>query len=87
MSNGEWLVFISNTVISWVRSRSTQDPHSFGYYAQAIENIRNYARAMQPLHFIACGEGFKVYIKEEDIVLRCAYFIDQRQIHIMDIIQ
>ena len=87
MSNGEWTVFISTAVISWIRARSSTIPNSFGYYVREIENIRNMARAMSPLNFIACGEGFKVYIQEEDLTLRCAYFLTERQIHIVDVIQ
>ena len=86
LNNHEWLVFINQIVIGWIRSKATEDPKSFGYYVREIENIRNMARAMAPLNFIACGEGFKVYIEEEDVVLRCAYFIKERQIHIVDIL-
>lgn len=87
MSNNEWVVFINSVIISWIRARSSQDSNSFGYYVREIENIRNMARAMSPLNFIACGEGFKVFVEEEDVTLRCAYFLDERQIHIVDVIQ
>jgi hypothetical protein len=82
-----WNVLINQVIIGWIRSRNSQDPNSFGYYVREIENIRNMARAMGPLNFIACGEGFKVYVEEEDIILRCAYFITEREIHIVDVIQ
>ncbi len=52
-----------------------------------IESIRNMARAMGSLHFITCGEGFKVYVKEEDVILRCALFVEKREIHVVDVTQ
>jgi hypothetical protein len=87
LSNHDWILFINQKVISWIHARTSQDPNSFGYYVREIENIRNMLRSMAPLNFIACGEGFKIHIVEEDVVLRCAYFLDERQVHIVDVIQ
>ena len=87
MSHNEWNVLINQAVISWIRSKKSQDSISFGYYVREIENIRNMARAMGSLNFIACGEGFKVFVEEENVILRCAYFIQEREIHIVDVIQ
>lgn len=87
MTNKEWEVFVTNNVISWIRAVSSSNPNAFENYERAIQNIRNMAKAMTPLNFIACGEGFKIYIKEEGICLRCVYFIEEREIDIVDIIQ
>ncbi len=42
------------------------------------------ARSMRSMNYYSCGEGFKVYVEEEDVVLRCAYFMKEKQIHIVD---
>jgi len=81
--NPEWQVIIPNHIISWIQKQSST---SFDNYVKSVDGVREIADTMSKYTIVACGHGFLIFVDNEDVALRCAFFEDKKQIHITHII-
>jgi len=86
MSANDWSVIINAPVITWIRARSSEESESFEHYENAISSIWKKAEAMNEINYVFCGEGFIVNIPEEDVFLRCGYFMTEKEIHVISVL-
>ena len=78
----EWFVYLSPIIISWIGKQ----PDSFENYVNTIDGVKKIAKLFSEYTITACGHGFLIFVENEDIALRCAFFEDKKQIHITDIV-
>jgi len=74
-----WNVIIPHSVISWIQK---QNPSTFDDYVKAVDGVRDIANIFSHNTIAACGEGFLIEVPNQKIALRCAFFIEKKQIHI-----
>lgn len=70
-------------MISWIK----KFPDSFDDYVNAIDGIWSMADIMSKHTIIHCSNGFLIFVENQDVAFRCAYFEDKKQIQITDMIQ
>ena len=77
------MVYLSPIITNWV---SKQDSDSFENYIRAIEGVRKMADLFSKYTITSCGNGFLIFVEGEDVALRCAFYEERRQIHIISFI-